>query len=253
VSKPLLARAVLVVPILATLGLLIGLIVANALTGREERFTAQATLAMLPEKNIPLEQVSNFWEILSRGQATGSAAIVLNDGSWLDAAAQAAGVPKSQLTVSAGAVPNTTLITVTMTAQSARAAEVALESVLANATPQAAAVSGPFSLETIVPPAGSARAMGPAPVQMLGALGVAGLLAGAGVGLLISRSVRERLARHSHEVAERSHPEIADQTRRRRASQEPAIETVPKLRDATTHNGVTTPAGKPVSVEMPLQ
>src|SRR5215203_6134965 len=146
VGKPLLARAVVVVPILAALGMLIGLLAANALNGRDERFRAEATLAMLPERNIPLEQVSSFWEVLNRGQATGSAAIVLKDSSWLDAAAQAAGVPKSQLTLSAGAVPDTTLITVTMTAQSARAAEVALESVLADATRRAAAVSGPFSL-----------------------------------------------------------------------------------------------------------
>jgi len=225
---------VVVVPILAALGMLIGLLAANALTGREERFRAEATLAMLPERNIPLEQVSSFWEVLNRGQATGSAAIVLKDSSWLDAAAQAAGVPKSQLTLSAGAVPDTTLITVTMTAQSARAAEVALESVLADATRRAAAVSGPFSLETIAPPAGSARAMGPAPIQMLGALGMAGLLAGAGAGLMVSRSVRgKRSVHHSDEVAERSDPDVAH------------------LR--TAHNGVTTSGGKPVSVEMPLQ
>jgi hypothetical protein len=211
-GKAHLARTWLFVTILATLGLVMGVVMADALSGREKRFTAQATLAMLPERNIPLEQVSSFWEVLNRGQATASAAIVLKDGRWLDSAAAAAGVPKSELTLSAGAIPDTTLITVTMKAQSARAAEAALDSVLADAVRPAAEIAGPFRLETVVPPDGSATAMAPTPIQMFGALGIAGLLVGAGAGLLVSRFIRELSARKPDAPVEREDPPILSPT-----------------------------------------
>jgi PST family polysaccharide transporter len=195
VSRNLLTRTWLVMTVLATIGLSIGVLVAYVFNGHAERFTAQATLAMLPGPEVPVEQAPNFWEVLNQGQATRSAAIVLGDNRWLDAAASAAGVSKSDLTLSAGAIPSTTLITVRMQADSARGAELALDSVLTDASGFAASVSGPFRLETIASPDGSAHSMGPARVQMFGALGIAGLLVGAGAGLLVSRSAQGRSAR----------------------------------------------------------
>jgi hypothetical protein len=193
-NKVLWARPWLLATVLAVLGLFAGVVLANAFSGGDERFTAQATLAMLPDRDIPPDRVSSFWEILNRGQATGSAAIVLKDNSWLPPAAAAAGVAKSDLELSAGAIPDTTLITLRMTASSAEAAEAALSSVLNDAVGPAAAVSGPFRLVVVSSPNGSARSMSPTPIQLLGAFGIAGMLTGAGAGLLISRSVRERSA-----------------------------------------------------------
>lgn len=183
--------------ILTTLGMVAGVLLADAFADRENRYTAQATLAMLPARDLPLEQVSNFWEVLNRGQATGSAAVVLNDGRWLGPAAAVAGVPRSDLTLSAGAIPETTLITVAMTARSANAAETALATVLADAVGPAAEVSGPFRLETVVPAQGSATAVSPTPIQVFGALGVAGSLIGAGAGYRVARVIRERSSRNS--------------------------------------------------------
>ncbi|WNG86969.1 hypothetical protein C6A87_024765 [Mycobacterium sp. ITM-2016-00317] len=185
----------LIVALCAMLGLIMGVVAANALTGGGERYTAQATLAMLPEDNIPLEQAAGFWEVLNRGQATASAAVVLEDNRWLYAAADAAGVPVSGLSLSAGAMPNTTLITVTVEAGSAQVAEGVLESVLTDAVGTAAKVACPFRLETVVPPNGSATSLAPSRLQMVGALGMAGFLVGVGVAILILRSLRERSAR----------------------------------------------------------
>jgi hypothetical protein len=190
VKRTLLARTWLVT-VFTAIGLAVGVLVAYIATGRAERFTAQATLAMLPAQDVPISQASNFWDVLNRGQATRSAAVVLEDESWLDVAASAAGVPKSDLSLSAGAIPDTTLITVTMKANSASSAEAALQAVLTNAVGPAATVSGPFRLQ-VVASAGSAHSMSPNPVQMFGAFGIAGLLVGAGVGLLATRSSRSR-------------------------------------------------------------
>lgn len=195
VRRTLLARTWLIVTVLATIGLSIGVLGTYVFTGHAERFTAQATLAMLPGPDVPVEQQPNFWDVLNQGQATRSAAIVLGESRWLDDAASAAGTSKSKLTLSAGAIPETTLINVTMKADSAKAAELALASVLTHASGLAAATSGPFMLQTIASPDGSAHSMSPSSVQTLGALGIAGLLVGAGAGLLISRSAQRRSAR----------------------------------------------------------
>lgn len=192
-----LTRTWLSVVICAALGLTLGLLAAKSLTDQEKRFTAQATLAMLPDRNLPLDQVSNFWEVLNRGQATGSAAVVLQDSRWLAPAAAAAGVPRSEIGLEAGAIPETTLITVTTKAYSAKAAEEALNSVLANAVRPAAEVSGPFRLETVVPPDGSAVAMAPSPIQSFGALGIGGLLVGAAAGIFVGRFFRDSATRKS--------------------------------------------------------
>lgn len=196
-GNPQRLRAWLIVVVCAGLGLMLGVAAARSLTGREEGYTAQATLAMLPEQNIPLDQVAAFWEVLNRGQATASAAVVLEDDRWLNAAAAKAGARVSELRVSAGAMPNTTLITVTAKAGTPRTAEAALSSVLADAVGPAAKVSGPFRLETVVPPESSAVSLAPSRSQMFAALGIAGLLVGVGAGVLIVRSLRKRSTRIS--------------------------------------------------------
>lgn len=191
-NRPLLTRTGLVATVLALCGLLIGLLGAQALTGRGERFTAQATLAMLPGSDISVAETPAFWEVLNAGQATRSAAIVLADSRWLDGAALAAGVPRTTLTLTAGAIPQTTLITTTMKADSAGAANAALSSVLGDAVGFAATVSGPFRIQTVTPP--TVQSLSPKRIQTMAALGIAGLLIGGGAGIFISRSARARLA-----------------------------------------------------------
>ncbi|OBA92792.1 hypothetical protein A5662_20875, partial [Mycobacteriaceae bacterium 1482268.1] len=179
---------------LGAVGLLIGLAVACVLTGHSQRFTAQATLAVLPPADLPVDRAASYWEIVNYGQAARSAAIVLGDKRGLRAAADAAGVPQSELGLSAGAVPDTTLIDVTMEANSPRAAESALSSVIHDAAGSSASVSAPFRLDTVSSPEGTARSMTPSRVQTFGTAGISGLLLGAGAGLLISWLAQRRLA-----------------------------------------------------------
>ncbi|BBX70981.1 hypothetical protein MPSYJ_44420 [Mycolicibacterium psychrotolerans] len=187
--RSILTHVWLIASLMATLGAAIGVLLANLWMDRADRFTAQATLAMLPVQDVPASEVSGLWEVLNQGQATRSAAIVMADGRWLDAGASAAGVPKSDLGLSAGAIPDTTLITVKMEARSAAAAGAALKAAVDDAMSTAAAATGPFKLQMI---GGSVASTSATPLQMLGAFGGGGLLIGAGCGVLISRSARTR-------------------------------------------------------------
>jgi hypothetical protein len=224
VSRRLLARTRLVVTALAVIGMLIGVLVAYLVTTRAERYSAQATLAMVPAADVPPDVALDFWEVLNRGQATRSAAVALGDARWLAGAASATGLPASELSLSAGAIPDTTLITVTMEANSAWAAEAALDRVLADSVGYAAKVSGPFKLETIGAAYGSANTLSPDRIQSLATLGISGLMVGAGVGFLISRSAQGRSA-HRDDEPERVdvHEQIPEEPSDEESG-EPAIE-----------------------------
>lgn len=176
-----------IVAVCAVIGMLAGLLIAYVLLGHSKRYAAQATLAMLPASYIPTSEAAQYWDVLNHGQATRSAAIVFGQSNWLQAAAAAADVPPSELSMSAGAVRDTTLIEVSVEADSPEAAEAALSSVLSDAGGPATAVAGPFRLEVVRQPAGSAQALGPDSLQTYGAAGLAGLALGAGVGLLVGR------------------------------------------------------------------
>lgn len=186
----LLTRTSFTATTLALAGGLLGVIGAHGFNGRPGQYSAGATLAMLPGPEVQVAETPAFWEVLNAGQATRTAAMVIGDDRWLVTAASAAGVPRSTLTLTAGAVPQTTLITVTVKAGSAAAAQAALDSVLGDAVGFAAKTSGPFELQTVAGP--TPKPLRPSDTQMLAALGGAGILIGAGSGALISRSARKR-------------------------------------------------------------
>lgn len=175
---------------MAVAGGLIGLFGAHTYNGRPGQFSARATLAMLPGPEVQVAETPAFWEVLNSGQATRTAATVIGDSRWLVAAASAAGVPSSTLTLAAGAIPQTTLITVTVNGSSGAAARAALDSVLTDSAGFAARVSGPFELQTVAPPA--ARSLRPSDSQVLAALIGGGVLLGAGAGALLGRFLRRR-------------------------------------------------------------
>ncbi|MGQ9406677.1 lipopolysaccharide biosynthesis protein [Mycolicibacterium gilvum] len=183
------------------IGLLAGALLGSLVLGGTKRYTAEATLAMLPASYIPTSEAAGYWEVLNHGQATRSAALVLGQGTWLPTAAAAAGVAPSELSLTAGAVRDTTLIGVTIEANSPEAAEAALSSVLIDATGPATDISGPFRLEVIKSPVGSAQSINPSILQTAGAGGIAGLALGAGIGLLAGRRPR------------RSDPDLSDRAR----------------------------------------
>ncbi|OBB35361.1 hypothetical protein [Mycobacterium sp. 852002-51961_SCH5331710] len=203
-----------------------GVLIGYVVLGESKRFAAQATLAMLPASYIPTSEAAQYWDVLNQGQATRSAAIVFGQSAWLQSAAAAASVPASELSLSAGAVRDTTLIDVSVEADSPEVAESALSSVLSDASGPATTVAGPFRLEVVKPPAGSAQSMGPSGVQVYGAAGLAGLAFGVGVGLLAGRRAERRHSEdtdHARHSAGSHHTDSAQQT----AHTEPISSDIP--------------------------
>jgi hypothetical protein len=231
VNRTLLARTWVVATVLGAVGLLAGILAAAVLTGKApERYTAEATLAMLPSQQVPVTQAPGFWEVLSRGQATRSAAIVLADGKWLEGAATATGESAADVALEAGAISDTTLINVTMEANTAAAAEAGLNYVLANALAPAASASGPFRLEVVSSPEGSAASSAPARTQMFAALALAGVLVGSGIGFLVGQAMQRGAARRSGTPKRRRGNAVVSTTNgtvREQADSEPPVVQTP--------------------------
>jgi hypothetical protein len=134
---------------------------------------------------------SDFFEVLHSDQAPAASAAVLDEDRWLPAAAEAADVPMSDLALSAGPLPATTLVQVRMEAGSAEAARQALAAVVDAAKDVAARQAGPFDMHEIAPMA-EVTSLSPSRAQLNGALGAAGALAGASVGAGVLAVARRR-------------------------------------------------------------
>jgi hypothetical protein len=137
-------------------------------------------------------EASDFWEVLTSGQVTRTAAIVYGDPRWLPAAAEAAGVRRSDLSLTAVSLPETTILTVKVSAGSAEAAEAALNNVLTTATPEVTSLAAPFFVKVLWPPENSAwKKSAPGKMQMMLAGALGGLLIGSGIGWWLSRRRRD--------------------------------------------------------------
>lgn len=176
------------VALLALVGAILGGLIGATLGASSSRYVATANVAFLPAPELTSEEASSFWEVLTRGQITRTAAIVYDDPRWLSDAAAKAGVSRDDLTLTAAALPDTTVLSVTVTAGSPDAAETALNTVLATATPEASSLTAPFFVKVMWPNENSAWAE-PAPsrTQLAAAGAVGGLLLGGGAGWFLQR------------------------------------------------------------------
>lgn len=160
----------------AIIGLLIGVALAALLSLLPSRYEATATLALTPEAGRGTTEDSALWEVLSRGQATRTTALVLSSPRFLPE-----GAAESGMSLTVGALPETTLIQAHLTASRPEVAEAVLDYVLKRAIPEASGVSGPFALKVVDPPEGSAKLISTGPVQQFLSLGLGGLLLGVGL------------------------------------------------------------------------
>ncbi|MGY4711960.1 hypothetical protein ACXDF8_20740 [Mycolicibacterium sp. CBM1] len=188
-------RQRVVIAVVALIGVLFGAAFGFALAPQPHRFQASAHVALLPAADLTTEEASAFWEVLTRGQVSRTAAVLYNDPRWLPSAANAAKVPESELALTAAALPDTTMMAVTVDAGSRAAAEKALTDVLTNATPEVTSLVAPFAVKVLWPPQGNATPVpGPGRMQIAAAGALGGLLIGGGVGWLLARSRRRGIA-----------------------------------------------------------
>lgn len=170
-----------VVAVAALVGLLIGGAV-GMLVPLTTHYQAAAQVAMVPGPNLTTADASAYWEVLTQGQVSHTAATVFGDPRWKPSAASAAGVDPSQITLTAGAIPNTTMVSITADGSSAQAVQAALSDLLDKALPEVSAVSTPFTVRIVSQPISvTATAVPRLQVGLAGALG--GLLIGAAAGL----------------------------------------------------------------------
>ncbi|GAT05244.1 YveK family protein [Mycolicibacterium fortuitum] len=165
----------------AVLGLALGAI-AGFLFPVSTTYRATAQVALVPGPNLTTADASAYWEVLTQGQVSRTAAAVFADPRWTSSAASAAEVDESSLILTAGAVPDTTMVSITADAPSEHAARAAVADLLAKATPEVAAVSAPFQVRVVSPPSG-AYAMATPRSQLILAGALGGLMFGAAVGI----------------------------------------------------------------------
>ena len=126
--------------------------------------------------------------MLTGGQLPKTVALIYQDTDrWLPVMA-AADVEQSDLTLTAAAIPETTMLTVSVEAPTSTAAERGLAAVLSAASSNVKSIARPFEVEVIKTVAGSARPVAkssPTQVAILGA--AAGALLGLGAALAITR------------------------------------------------------------------
>lgn len=181
----------IMIAVLALIGAVIGAGVGAVAAPGTSRYVAEANVAFLPAPELTMVEASDFWEVLTRGQVTRTAAIVYDDPRWLTSAADAAKVSRDDLTLNAAALPETTILKVTVSAGSAEAAEAALNNVLTTATPEVSSLATPYFVRVMWPPQGSASPEpSPGRTQVAAAGALAGLLVGGGIGWFLSRRRR---------------------------------------------------------------
>lgn len=178
----------IVIVLFALIGAVFGAAVGAFVAPTAKRYTVSADVAMLPAPDLTTVEASDFWDVLTRGQVSRTAAVIYSDYRWIPSAAQAAGVPQSELTLYAAALPETTLLTVTVTANSGAAAETAINDILINAAQEVASVTAPYTARVLWPAQNSASPVAvPGRTQVAAAGAVAGLLGGGGIGWFVAR------------------------------------------------------------------
>ncbi|MCB0925502.1 MAG: hypothetical protein KDB50_13325 [Mycobacterium sp.] len=178
-----------IVVLVALVGAVIGAVLGVLVTPQTVRHGAWAHIVLVPPAELTSAEASSFWEVLTGGQISRTAAILYSDARWLPAAAAAAGVSQSQLDVAAYALPETTMLVVTAQADTQAAADSALDSVLTTATPEVSSVLSPYFVKVLQPQQDD-PITGPGKKQFAAAGGLGGLLVCGGLGWLF---VRRRL------------------------------------------------------------
>ncbi|MCH9731672.1 MAG: hypothetical protein K0U84_18680 [Actinomycetia bacterium] len=179
----------LIIFLLAFVGAVVGAAAGVFATPDSTRYATGTNVVLVPPPGVSSAEASSFWEVLTPGQISQTAAIIYEDTRWLSSAASAANVPQNELTLFAYAQPETTLLTVWVEANSAAAAESAMSDVLTTATPEVSSILAPNSVKVLWPEKAS-PVSGASKVQFGAAGAVGGMLVYGGLGWVLMRQRR---------------------------------------------------------------
>ena len=153
-------------------------------------YRASAEVILLPNPAAGA-QVDPSGTALDPGTGAPVAVAVLDEQRWVAPTADAAGVPPGSLALAAAAVPKTPMIQLSAVTTDPHAAEVALTSLVTEATPTVEQLAGPYSVAVIGASGGTATAAGISrPVVRVVVVSTVFVAVLAGAWLLLSRRSR---------------------------------------------------------------
>lgn len=220
------ARGLLTVGVAGLIAALLGAGVGWYLAiSSEPRYRAEMTLAMIPGPQVEVERISDYWEALSRGQASRIAAEVIDQPRWRSAAARVAGIPEGSFTTSTGVIADTSLISVGGEAPTEAGAAAAVTELVREATPVAESVAGPFSLQVVQSAEGATTLVSTPDSHLIGIAAAAGLVLGVGAALT---ALRRREARGAADpIGSRSPAQVDAAPRQRPVTSRPKDDFAP--------------------------
>ncbi|GAY10925.1 hypothetical protein [Pseudonocardia sp. N23] len=155
-------------------------------------YRATAEVILVPNPAAAAQQTTSG-TLLDPQRGVMVAAAVFGEPQWLAPATAAASIPSGTLTVTATVVQTTPMIQLSViTETGAHAAEVALATLVSDATPLVEKLSGPYSVVVVARPDGTGTATGldPSTIRMVAAAAVLVAVLGATWGVLSRRDRR---------------------------------------------------------------
>lgn len=161
---------------------------AYAVTATSERWTATADVLIVPE--LPESDIGSYFEVLSRGQVTATAAEIMADNRFLTSAALDEDVDPADLESSVSVVPGTAVVTVSVTADDAAVAEALVDRLVARSMPTVNELLSPFEVRTLGSADGSATRSGLSGGQLAAAIGLLSIV----VGIAVQQATQHTMA-----------------------------------------------------------
>jgi len=187
-----------VIVVFALVGAFFGAVLGVLAAPKPTHFSATATVVMSPDSTKAGGEMTAFWSVLNRGQATRQAASLFQDPRWIPDVAAAANVPQDDVKLESYMLPETMIVKVTVITTSLDAADTALNELLVTALPAVEALVPPFTVGVMWPLPHTAK---PLPLPSKSQVAASGAMWGGLAGFLLAAAYgrwdRHKRALHS--------------------------------------------------------
>lgn len=188
--------------LVALVCLLVGAALAGATytvgSSRPAQWTSEPQLLISPDSDLDPAATTSFYEALSRGQITATAAAITGQRAVLDQALDRADLTSSGVTVNVSVVPETTVLKVSVSAPRAEDAQRVASEVVAESVDRLEALIPSYDVTPLTSQVPAATSTGATEIEVYAATAAVGV--GAAVALYValislSRGRRRRLDR----------------------------------------------------------
>jgi capsular polysaccharide biosynthesis protein len=165
---------------------------------RAPEWTAETKLLVGPGERADPTNISAYYETLSRGQVTATAAEIIGEPRFLRSAVRQmpvedVGAATARVTV----VPGTSLVSVSVTARMPGTAEALADDIARESTPTVSRLLAPYAATSLGSATGSATRSGLSVSQLVAVIALVAVVAGVGVQQLVQQvsNPRQRVRR----------------------------------------------------------